>query len=258
MDLVDNTAVRRAVAAFAARPEQRTALEVLRQCMFGELLLDVTGSEAPEGGTFAPGNRLQINGGTGPDGGRALFAFTRNEEIARQHPPGTRTQSMVTPAVGALELARNNRNPWLYLDPAGPTCALSAAEIDFALRNPRNGPLKESLVAFSLGQIDRGGVVNLLRQDGALLLAVDDRTVPGTMSLRTTALPDGTPALLAFTSAPEVTAHNPADAVAPQTVDGVLDTMRVNNFGGLVIDPVGPWIALSRAELQDPPRYIDR
>lgn len=250
MRLVDNVDVRRAVAAFAAQPEQGRAFEVLRQCMIGELLFDVTGSDAPENGTFAAGSRLQFRGGTGPNGGRALFAFTRHEEVARLYPPGTRTQSMVTPAAGALEFARSQGDAWLYIDPAGPTCALAANEIDFALRNPRNEPLKRALVAFAQGQADRRSVLDVLRQDGAMLLAVDERSVPGKLGVRQAVMPDGSPAMLGFTSAPEVIAYQAQDAVSPQTVSQVIDKMRKGGYSGLVIDPVGPWIALSRSEVE--------
>lgn len=249
MNMVDNAAVRHSVGAFAAQPGPQNALEVLRRCMSGELLFDITGSDAPVDGSFPAGARLQIRGGSGPDGGRALFAFTRNEEIARMHPPGTRTASMVTPAAGALEFARKNGDAWLYIDPAGPTCALAAHEMDFALRNPRNEPLKEALVAFGAGRQTREGVLEVLRGDGPLLVAVDDRSVPGKVGIRSTSGPDRSPALLAFTSAPEVAAFNSADAVAALTVRAVLDKMRAGGYGGLVIDPLGPWIALSRDDL---------
>lgn len=137
--LVDNVTLRRAVGQFAAHPSQRGALDVPRECMYGDLLLDVTGSDAfTADPPFAAGSRLQIRTGTGPNGASALYAFTHNHEIGRLQPPGTRTQSLVTPAVGALELARQQDHAWLYINPAGPTCPLSAAEIDFALRNPHN------------------------------------------------------------------------------------------------------------------------
>lgn len=177
-----------------------------------------------------------------------MFAFSRNEEIARLHPRGTHTRSMVTPASGALEFARRQGDAWLYIDPAGPTCAVSAAEIDFALRNPRNEALKHALVALSAGRIDRRAVLEVLRQNGPLLLSADDRTQPGQIALRSTTLPDGSPALLAFTSAPEAVSHRPEDAVVALTVSAVLDKVRTGNYGGLVIDPSGPYLALSRNE----------
>lgn len=69
MELVDNVTVRRAISGFAAQPDQRRALEVLRSCMYGELLFDVTGSDPPVNGSFARGSRIQFRGGTGPGGG---------------------------------------------------------------------------------------------------------------------------------------------------------------------------------------------
>ncbi len=149
MRIVDNANMRRVVAEFATEPNQRRSLEVLRTCMYGELLLDVTGSEMRDGNPFSAGSQLNIRCGTGPDGGRALFAFTSNEQIGRMYPPNTQTQSLVNPATGVLGLARQQGDAWLYIDPAGPTCAVSAAEIDFALRNPNNEPLKAALAALT-------------------------------------------------------------------------------------------------------------
>jgi SseB protein N-terminal domain len=248
--LVDNLTVRRAVGEFAAEPGQRRALEVLRSCMYGQLLFDVTGSDAFGGGaTSVPeGSRLQIRGGTGPDGGRALFAFTRQEEIGRLYPPRTRTQSMVTPATGALGLARQQGDAWLYIDPAGPTCALSAAEIDFALRNPHNERLKEALAAFSVGGADRPALLHLIRTDGPMMLAADD-SVPDRVQVRTMTHSDGTVSLYGFTSGPEVLAFNPADAAASLTTHEILDMIRDRGYRGLVVNPVGPSIAFSAEEL---------
>ncbi|WP_264068048.1 SseB family protein [Mycolicibacterium komossense] len=246
--LVDNTIVRQAVAAFAAEPGQRRALEVLRTCMFGDLLFDITGSELSATGQFEAGARMQIGGGTGPGGGRALFAYTRNDEIARMYPPGTRIRSMVTPAVGALELVRRQHDSWLYIDPAGPTCAISAAEVDFALRNPRNEPLKAALAALAAGDIDRKAVLAAFLEDGPLLLGLDDAT-PDNVSVGSTTLPDGSTGLLGFTSAPEVVAFRPSDAVTAFTTRAVVEMIRNEGHGGIVINPSGPTIALSAAEI---------
>jgi hypothetical protein len=242
--LVDHTALRHAVGQFASQPGPRGALNVLRECMYGELLLDITGSDAPTDGAFAPGSRLQIRTGTGPDGESALFAFTRNTEIGRLHPPGTPTQSLATPAVGALELARQQEHAWLYLDPAGPTCALSAAEIDFALRNPNHTALKEALARHAAGDTDRATVAALLRPDSPLLAAVFDSS-----RIRTLTHPDGTTSVCAFTSAPEVLAFSPADAAAALTTEQVLDTARRGGHSGIVINPAGPSIQLSLHEI---------
>jgi hypothetical protein len=244
--LVDNVTIRRAVDAFAAHPEQRRALEVLRLCMYGDLLFDITGSTAFE--PFAAGSRLQIRKGAGPNGGSALYAFTRNEEIARLYPPGTHTRSLATPATGALQLARHQGDAWLYIDPAGPTCALSAAEIGFALRNPNNEALKAALASHDAGQADRSDVLRVLRAEGPMMVAADD-SVAGKVTVRAATHPDGSSSLFGFTSAPEVIAFNPADAVAPLTTGQVLTMVREQGHSGIVINPAGPFIGFSTAEL---------
>lgn len=247
MDLVDNTTVRRAVHAFAADPGPRPLYEVLRACMYGDLLYDITGSDAPVAGAYPPGARLQIRAGNGPDGRSAVFAFTSNAEIARAHPPGTTTQSMVTTAPGALEYARAHRAGWLYIDPAGPTCALSDREIDFVLRNPRNEPLKAVLAQHDADNASREDVLQTLRQDGPLLLAADD--TDGTTKVAGQRMGDGTTALIGFTSAAEILAHNPADGVAAFTTGQVIDMVLQNSYSGLVVNPSGPSIAIPRSVL---------
>ncbi|KUI15372.1 hypothetical protein AU191_06530 [Mycolicibacterium acapulense] len=251
MTLVDNATVRRAVGEFAAQPNQRTALDVLRSCMYGELLFDITGSDEPDGDSFAAGSQLQIRGGTGPDGGRALYVFTRQEEVARLYSPDTRTQSMVTPATGALSFARDSQDAWLYVDPAGPTCALSAADIDFALRNPNNEPLKTALAALDAGDADREDVLRVLLTEGPLLLGADGNSVPGKTLIRSMTLGDGSTALVGFTSAPEVVAHNVSDTAGAFTTLEVLDMVRKGGHGGIVVNPAGPSITVSRAEIGD-------
>ncbi|MGE2818025.1 SseB family protein [Mycobacterium heidelbergense] len=246
--LIDNVTLRGAIARFAAHPNQPGALEVLRLCMYGDVLFDVTGSDAFTNGPFAKGSRLQIRRGTGPDHRSALFVFTRHDEINRLYPPGTQTQSLVTPATGALELARRQGDAWLYVDPAGPTCALASAEIDFALRNPNNGRLKHTLAGLDAGHTDRHTVLELLRQDGPLLLAADD-AVPGTVRVHTMAHPDGSSSLLGFTSAPEVVAYHPDAAVAALTTQEVLNMVRAQAHSGIIINPAGPSIRFSATEL---------
>lgn len=252
MGRVDNLVVRDAVSAFAAEPSQAHALHVLRACMYGELLFDITGSNAftDPAHPFQPGAELRIAAGSGPDGGRALLTFTCQEEIDRRHPPGTATQSLVTPAVDALTLARNEGDPWLYIDPAGPTCALSATEIDFALRNPNNALLKATLAEYSTGATTRSAVVDVLRSDGPLLLAVDEST-PGNRTMRMMQDRGGSVWLAGFTSGAEVIVMNPTDAVAKLSTAEVLDTVRDRGVRGLLLNPAGPWIALPVEELLD-------
>jgi len=252
-ELVDNDRVRRAVAAFAAEPKHETMLDVLRACLTGELLLDVTGSELNiSEGRLHTGSKLRINQRVGPDGQRALLAFTSNDEIARIHPEGTRYQSIGQPAAAVLELARRQGAAWLYIDPAEETAALSAADIDFALRHPRNDRLSAAIAAVDAGTAPRAEAITALVAEGPLLLAgqrAEGQGADEPPQLRVTRRDDGSMALLAFTSAPEVLARDPQDGIVTTTTTHVLEQLQQGPFASIVINPAGPWIELRREEL---------
>lgn len=253
-ELVDNDRVRRAVAAFAAEPKHETMLDVLRARLTGELLLDVTGSELDiSDGRLHTGSKLRINQRVGPDGQRALLAFTSNDEIARIHPEGTRYQSIAQPAAAVLELARRQGAAWLYIDPAEKTAALSASDIDFALRHPRNDRLSAAIAAVEAGTASRAEAITALVAEGPLLLAGQRAEGQGDdepPQLRVTRRDDGSSmALLAFTSAPEILARDPQDGIVTTTTTHVLEQLQQGPFASIVINPAGPWIELSREEL---------
>lgn len=208
--------------------------------MYGDLLFDITGSDPPGPDRFPAGSQVLIRGATGPDGRNALCAFTSNEQIGRWHPPATRTMSLGTSAIGALQFARDRGDAWLYIDPAGPTCALSAPEIDFALRNPNNAALKSVLADVDAGRASGADVLMVLAQDGPLLFGADESSVAGEATFRMVRLPDGGPGLACFTSAPEVVAFTESDAVAASSVREILRILRERGLGGLVINPAGP------------------
>ncbi len=260
---VDNAPLRDAVAAFAAAPQQDTYLDVVRTCLQGTLLLDSTGSDRPvqlEGGGYgyAPGAVLQFAGGTGPDGTRALFAFTSQEQVVRMHADApSDVQSFVQQATAVLELVASDESyGWLYIDPAGPTCAIARRDVDFALRGDRNDAVKAALTLADESE-RRAAVLDALKQDGPLLLAIDAGSVPeggvadgGPVRIRTSQGPSGETVLLAFTSGPEVSARNVDDAFATRPANEVVRNALDPAYAGLVINPSGPWIALSRDELE--------
>ena len=76
-----------------------------------------------------------------------------------------------------------------------------------------------------------------------------DRTVPGKVGIRSMTMPDGSSALLGFTSAPEVVAYNPSDAVAALTTLDVLNKVRKDGYSGIVVNPAGPSVAVPVWEL---------
>lgn len=243
-----NPAVRAAVEAFAAAPSPATSVEVLRHCLVGHLLYDGTGSRITmtddDPPRMAAGSTMNIATARGPDGRSALLAFTSQSEIQRVHEAGTDVISFVEPGPGVLELVRMQGHGWLYVDPAGPTCALSAAEIDFALRVPRNDRARAALEPAGT----REELLGALRDDGQLLLAVED--VAGTPRVRHTEAPGGGHALMVFTSSPEVVARNLTDRPVAQTTTEVRERVLRDGLAGLVVNAAGPWAFVSAEELR--------
>ena len=162
-DGIANARVRAAVEAFAEAPSAEGSMDVLRACLQGALLLDITGSEitlTEDGSSIAPGSTVQVAYGSGPDGEPAALAYTSQAELTRAHPEGTAVQSLVQPATAVLADVQANDHRWLYIDPAGPTCALSRDEIDFALKVPRNDAVREALEVADADPDRRGDLVD--------------------------------------------------------------------------------------------------
>lgn len=230
---VDNGAVADAVRRFAGHPEQRTMIDVLRACLAGDLLLDVTGSD--------PGSPV-LRGFLGANDVPALGVFTHQGELARfveGQPDATgRPQSLALPGVLALQAALEDRSlGWVYVNPAGPTCALARPDIEFALQGPPNHALREAVVRHGsqqelftamlgevkvfLGEVERDGRKQPITVQGEGV---------GTTGTQ----------LAVFTSAAEVAAFDPAASVRAFTPEWAMQFVFAQRLGGMVIDPVGP------------------
>lgn len=252
MSPADNAALRTAVEAFAASPDKDTYLEVVRQSLQGDLLLDITGSDSPtthdDGSVvYEAGAHIAILGGDGPDGGRALFAYTRQDEARKQHPDDPEAvQTLVQSAPATLQFAETEGYDWLVIDPVGPTCALKISDLDFVLANPRNDVVRAALGGTDEAEV-KAATLAALAEGGQLLYAVAEQE-DGAVEVRTSVGPNG-PVMLAFTSAAEAVARDTTDAFAAIDIPQVVDDALKEPFEGLVINPVGPWVHLGTAEL---------
>lgn len=249
-DLVDNIPLRRAIAQFAENSEQSSYLEVVRNILHGDLLFDTTGSDIAmtvDGSSIVKGSTFAFREGTGPDGERALFAFTRQEEVLRMHEDAPATvQTLLQPAASTLEFAAEHGYAWLYLDPAGPTCGVRLADVEFALKTIRNDAVKTALDTEGPTWM-KNAVIDALSVGGQLLYAVNE--TPNGMEVRTSTNPAGQAVALAFTSAAEVVVRSTSDAWAAIDVSRIVSDALGENFSGLVINPAGPWIELGRDDL---------
>ncbi|WDF34311.1 SseB family protein [Arthrobacter agilis] len=230
---VGNDRVARAVAQFAERPDQRTMIEVLRACLTGELLLDVTGSDAAS---------PVLRGFVGANGLTALGVFTAQADLARfvagQPDAAGEPQSLAMPGASALQTAlKDTGADWVYVNPAGPTCALARPDLEFALQGPPNRALREAV----LRQGSQQELFTAMLGDSRVFLGEverDGRKQPITVS------GDGVGStvtqLAVFTSAAEVAAHDPAAAVRAFTPGRVAQLVFDQRLGGMLIDPAGP------------------
>ena len=117
MELVDNAIVRKAVESSAAQPNQATLREVLRSCMFGDLLLDTTGLDAAIGATFPAGSRLQPRRGTGSDGKGACSCL-----------PAPADAVVASTTTKVVQIARRDGYGRLLVNSSGPYVTVSLAE----------------------------------------------------------------------------------------------------------------------------------
>ena len=242
-DLVDNQPLRTAVEAFAAASSQQTYWEVLRAMFQGDLLFDITGSTPPVDGVWQKGAVLQFREGTGPDGGRAMFVFTRQDEVQKMHPDEP-AMTLGQPAAGVLDSAKEQGFAWVYVDPAGPTCALELKDVDFTLRGERNDAVKAALAG------SRRDVIDAMSLGGSLLMGVNERP-DGTVQVRTSTGPNDVPVRLAFTSAVEVVSRGPGDAWSAVPIARIVADALEPPYEGLIVNPAGPWIGLYPDELRE-------
>jgi hypothetical protein len=126
-----------------------------------------------------------------------------------------------------------------------------------------NKPLREALERFAVepGPETQGNFFRSALQ-GVMLVAVND--LPGDedegfevskedlrVQVRTTLAPDGTTALIAFTDTDALRAHYPEGAAivvleAPEALTWALES----GFGGVIINPAGPWAGIPKLELE--------
>jgi len=160
------------------------------------------------------------------------------------HPEGTQTQTLGQPAASVLEFAAKQGDAWLYVDPAGPTCAIRVSEADFILRNPHNDAVKDALAGHA------PEVIAALAKGGSLFYAITEHP-DGSVEVHTTTGPGDAPVRLAFTSPAEVVVSAPGAAWVAVDVARVVNDSLAPPFAGLVINPAMPWIGLYPAELAE-------
>ena len=205
---------RAAIDRFASAPDNARMIEVIRQCMAGTLLLDVTAStlvEGPNGEKVGPESQLRVQTLGEPDGTRSLAAYTSAAEaqamFERSHKDGGQPVLLRESAVRVLQMVADDpQYDHVVIDPARKGCRISRPQVEWAMRSPRNDVVKAAMLDNNMSQLLAG----LLAPDAVLLLGTrvqDGRAVPiYAKPQEEGATPD---TLLLFTSAAEVAVLDP-------------------------------------------------
>lgn len=267
-----NTDVASALARWAEEKNAHTFYDVLRRCTRGQLVYDVTGSDIRmEDGSMAPGSRIQLRTHQADDGSQYLLVFTSDAEIARMHPEGTKTSSIVQSAIEAVQFGASEAFAGIVLDAgAGPaSCTVTADEIRRALPADQGVALDlaEALTGPSLpGR--RRETLDVLARTGTVyvpvqLLAPDGGPAtsggPSVTNVPTAAGPGGRTLSAVFTSPAEVWAWLPGAQAYPTTVAHAVHAARDHTaLDGLIVNPGGPSLIVTRPELEELATHLPR
>ena len=242
--LVRNLPVQTALEAWAAGKDARTFSNVLRQCVAGELLLDISASTFadPDAG-FQQGDTLALGKQVDAAGKELLVAFTSNERLAAYR-RGERFLSLAQPAWSVLAEAMS-RADGLALDPGDDALLIAYSD---ELRGQvtdepgRNAALKNALVDRDLPWPE---FLALLAGSSVVYVGVDaaQGAVPSAVG------DDGTLLHPVFTSPAEVFAWSPELTARGTSVAQVARVAAEDGYAGLLVDPAGPSASVRLDEL---------
>jgi hypothetical protein len=253
-DPVAVTRIQEALLAWATEKNAQTLAGVLRNCVTGELLLDISDSTVADPAQgFRPGDSLTIGFRTDKDERKLLTAFTTNERLAT-HRNGAFARSLVQPANAVMSQAAKEPYDGIVIDPGSETaCIAYSNEIPrYLTEDPSlNTPLKAALEAPSLPRealLERIGATSTLFVAGTDVPA--DGTTAGGFRVLHAANAAGEPLAVAFTSPAEVWAWAPDYDARPTGVTNVAFAAEEDNCVGLLLNPAGPSSVVSLSELK--------
>lgn len=242
--LVRNLPVQTALEAWADRKDARTFAGVLRQCVAGELLLDISGSVfADPAAGFQQGDTLALGKQTDAAGKDLLVAFTSNERLAAYR-GGAEFRSLAQPAWSVIAEAIA-RADGLALDPGDDALLIAYAdELRAQLTDEpgRNAALKNALVDRDLPW---PAFLALVAAAPVVYVGLDD----GQGAIPSAVGQDGDLLHPVFTSPAEVFAWSPGLTARGTTVDAVARVAHEDGYAGLLLDPAGPSAVLRLDEL---------
>ncbi len=247
----DNMPVRAALASLPAEPQPAQLLNVARQMLQGQLFLRVKGDAKQ---LLATGANIPLAISTIGDkqyvlvfsGGPALRASLAADD-ARD------TSAMAQPAQAVLRFVANGPYAGIILDPASaPARAVLSRELiaqlleqadpEFTLKRILAGPRDETTPSQFVSAMSTA----------RLWIATNHPEGSDQMGVAEARTQDGDRLIEVFTHPVEIAALGRGDRPAPVTAAQVGAALAADaDLSGLLVDPAGPWIRLSRDDLAD-------
>ncbi|GAA1687742.1 hypothetical protein GCM10009808_00920 [Microbacterium sediminicola] len=248
--LQDNAPIKAALAALPEKPETTQILHVARQMLQGNLFLRVKGDAKK---LLAEGANLPL-AVTNIGDKQFILAYSGVEALKASlaADAAADTSAMSQPARAVMRFVLAGTYAGVILDPASaPARAVLSRELIAQLVEQADPDtlVKQTLAAPRTAKTPTD-VVNAL---GAAKLWVATNKPAGSdrMGVAEARSKEGERYLEVFTHPVEIAALGRGDRPAPITGAKIGAALRADaNLSGILIDPAGPWIRLSRAELQ--------
>lgn len=246
--LRDNTLLSQALAAMANGPASQTLLQVARQMLQGHVFLRVKGDARQ---LLAEGKQLPLAVATA---GERTFALAYSSGFALQASVradgDAGTSAMAQPVMAVLRHVLAGSYAGIILDPASaPARAVLPRELLEKMVEQADPELRiKTLLGGERTPITATEVAEALTQ-ARLWVAV--RSLDGGRTgLAEGRLADGARYLEIYSHPLEIAGMGRGDNAAPLTGEQLARALRTDTgLSGVVVDPAGPWIRLTRDEL---------
>lgn len=245
----ENRVLRATLAALPEKPENRDIMHVMRQAMQGQLYLRVAGN-AQE--LIAQKKPLTLAVTTIGDQ-RFLLAYSGASALkdSLQADEASGSSALAQPAHTVLRNTIEGPYAGLLLDHATPgsRIILPAPLIEKTLEEAGDAPVLKNLLVAGRAPAQIAAVAQALTTS-KLWVAAGRADADGPVGLAEVRTEDGRRNLQVFSHPLEAIVLGRDDRPVPITPQQLAQTLRDGeNIDGLVIDPAGPWMQLTRDDL---------
>ncbi|QKJ20180.1 SseB family protein [Microbacterium hominis] len=248
--LRDNVLVRNALAALPENPEPLQLLNVARQLLQGHLFLRVKGDARA---LIAEGKELPLAMATVGEKKYALaYSSGAALQASVQADSDTHTSAMGQPVLVVLRHVLSGPYEGLILDHASAPAraVLPRPMLEKMLETIDEKLTLKTLLANPRSPQSEADLVTALA-DAPLWVAVNRAEEGGPLGIAEGRSDDGSRYLELYTHPLEVVAGGRGDQPAPIQADRLRAALRKDEgLSGVVLDPRGPWMRLTRAQLE--------